>query len=456
MKTKKFKIVLINPPRYQPVDPYDYPEYPCISLAYLAACVKKDITCIDAKYERINFEELEKRIKNFDRIDIAGVTSMTHNIVDAHATIEIVKRYHPGAKGIIGGCHVTACPEQTLSSFKSFDIGVISEGEETFPELITAIKNNMDIHSIKGICYRKDTDIILTQPRTFIEDINTIPEPAWHLFSNIDKTLPVLTTRGCPYKCNFCMRVLGDKVRFRSPGQVIKELKNLVENFGVKRIYFQDETFTINKKRLKKILHMMIDEKLNDKIEWWIQTRVDSVDMEILTLMKKAGCVEIGFGIESGNELVLKNSGKNITKQQATHAVKAAKQVGLKVFTYFIFGHPNETIFQIKDTIRFAAQLNAYSAIFGMMVPYPGTKIREIAVNGKGGYVSISEDWNDYGKNIGHPLELKSIPRKKMMRLQLMAYFHFYFANFRLIDFIKLFFSNTKTIFTILSRWKKS
>jgi len=455
MKNKKFKIVLINPPRFQPVDPYDFPEYPCISLAYLAACIQEVVICIDAKYDRINFEQLEKRIKNIDSIDIVGITSMTHSIFDAHYAVKIVKKHHPNAKAIIGGCHVTACPKQTLQTYNLFDIAVISEGEITFPEIVSALKNNHDIQGIKGICYRKDNNVILTQPRPFIKDIDKIPEPAWHLFSKINKTLPVLTTRGCPYKCNFCMRVLGNIVRFRSPTHVINELKNLINKYGVKKIYFQDETFTINKNRLTTILNMMIEEKLNDKIEWWVQTRVDSVDIEILYLMKKAGCVDIGFGIESGNTIILNNSGKNITKQQAIQAVNNAKKVGLNVYTYFIFGHPNETISQIKDTIRFASKLNAYSAVFGMMVPYPGTKIREIALNGKGGYVSISDNWNDYGKNVGHPLELKNIPKKTLIRFQLLAYCYFYLTNFRIVDFLKLFLSNTKTILSILSRFRK-
>ncbi|CAN2040209.1 anaerobic magnesium-protoporphyrin IX monomethyl ester cyclase [Candidatus Magnetomoraceae bacterium gMMP-15] len=447
------KVLLINPPRYNPVDPYDHPEYPSISLAYIAATLKEDVKCIDAKYEKLNFEQLEEKIKAFNKVDIVGVTSMTHNIGDAHVAINVVKKYHPYAKGIVGGCHVTAKPEESLLNYNSFDIAVISEGEETFPELISALKNGTDLNKVDGICFRERDRIILTSPRSFIEDIDTIPLPAWHFFSNINQTLPIITTRGCPFKCNFCMRVLGNKIRYRSPEQVIDEIKYMVNKYGISRIYFQDETFTINKKRLKKILNMLIDENLNNKINWWVQTRVDSVDLEILKLMKKAGCVEIGFGIESGNDEILKKTGKKITKQQAINAVSIAKQVGIKVYTFFIFGHPNETIDQIKDTIRFATQLNAHSAVFGMMVPYPGTKIRELAMKGEGGYVSISDNWNDYGKNVGHPLELKNVSPKKLMRLQLMAYFHFYIFNFRLIDFAKLFYENTKTIFTILMRW---
>lgn len=459
MKNKAPTVALINPPRHKIRSIHDILPSPCLALGYLGAVLLEENiepVCIDAKFEGINFIQMEERIKAIKDIDIVGVTSMTKHIKDAHDTVRLVKKYHPKAIAITGGCHTTALPKETLREFNHFDIAVIGEGEQVMPEIVKSIREGRSLRNIKGIVYREDLELITTSPREMIADLDSLPFPAWHLFPKPEHTLLILTSRGCPFHCNFCMRVLGSKVRYRSLENIIAEMKYMIDNFGVKNFDFEDETFTLNKKRLKILLQMMIEEKIHEKVTWVIETRADQVDYNILSLMRQAGCVKMQYGVESGNDEILKNSGKNISKAQVETAVRAAKSLGFELALSFILGHPNETVESIKDTIDFAIKLNPDHIAFGLMVPYPGTEIREMALKGEGGYCSISTDWDDYGKTSGQPLELKNLSRRKLVSLQMRAYIQFYLFTFRPIDLIKLFFNNWRSAFSLISGWIKN
>ena len=456
MGNAKQTVLLVNPPASKVLGPYDTPDYPALGIASLAAVLQDQnihVVCIDAKYERMDFARFDERAKEIGDIDIVGVTSMTPNIVDAGNAVEIVRKHHPHVRTVIGGCHVTALPEQTLQEFPAFDIGVIGEGEKTLPELVKVLREGGSAGDVKGVVYRDGSAVKVTAPMEFVEDLDSLPFPAWRFFSLSSGMMSVLTARGCPFNCNFCMRVLGSKVRFRSPESIIAELKYLVEEFGATMIAFVDETFTLNRKRLERLLRMMLAEELHKKIKWTVQTHVGAVDFEILSLMKQAGCVRVGLGIESGNAEILRQCGKGITLEQAETAVEAAKRAGLKVNGFFILGHPNENRRTVRDTIRFAVKLNPDFAAFGIMVPYPGTRIRDIALRGEGGYTWVSSNWEDYRKNAGRPMEMKEFSAQALVKLQMKAYLVFYLRNLRLYDLMKLFVQNSKVVSRIMWSW---
>ena len=456
MENAEQTVLLVNPPASKVLGPYDAPDYPALGIASLAAVLQDEsihVVCIDAKYERLDFARFEERIEQIGDIDIVGVTSMTPNIIDAGNAVEVVRKHHPDICAVIGGAHVTALPEQTLQEFPAFDIGVVGEGEKTFPELVKVIRENGSLGDVKGIVYRDASAVKATAPRESVEDLDSLPFPAWRLFSLSSGIMPVLTARGCPFNCNFCMRPLDPKVRFRSVESIIAELKYLIEEFGATLIAFADETFAMNRKRVERLLRMMLAEKLHEKITWTVQTHVSTVDFEILSLMKQAGCVRVALGIESGNAEILSKCGKRITLEQAETAVKAAKRAGLKVNGFFILGHPNENRRTVRDTMKFAAKLNPDFAAFGIMVPYPGTKIREIALRGEGGYTRVSSNWEDYRKNAGHAMEMEEFSARQLVKLQMKAYLLFYLRTLRLYDLTKLFFQNWKIVFRITWTW---
>ena len=431
------KITLINPPPQKRIERWDMADYPHLGLGYIAAFLiarRHEVQVIDAKFERIDLEEI-KRLLSLQQPGIVGITSMTHEIQRAAKVAQVTKDILPESITVIGGPHATALPEQTLIEFSSFDVAVFGEGEYTFLELVYAIKNMKSTEGIKGIAYRAANSIQKNASRDPIENLDELPFPAWELFPKA-REYPVITARGCPFRCNFCMRVLGNRLRKRNPENIVNELKSLIDTYDPEVIHFIDETFTVDKKHTDKLLDLMLENGLHRRFKWDAQTRPD-IGHHLFSKMKAAGCEWIGFGIESGNDEILKATGKGISLKQAANAVSEAKKAGIKTDGFFIFGHPFETPKTVKDTINFATKLNTARVTFGTMVPYPGTRIYNMAKAGEGNYRFLSQDWKDFNKNIGNSLELETLSRKQMERLQILGYLKFYLFNLRFIDGIR-------------------
>lgn len=433
------KVVLINPPPKKVVEErFDRPEYGHIGLAYLASYLGAngiDCEVIDAKLEGKGLREVVKKVEEYSP-QVVGLTAMTHEISQAAKTARAIKNFFPKIKVVVGGIHATVLPERTLEEFPFFDVVCIGEGERTLHELCLTLEKGGELSLIKGIAYRDQGGVKVNERRDFIVGVDELPFPAWDKFSETP-IYHIQTARGCPFNCVFCTNPNGRKVRARSVENVFAEIKYVVEKFKPKELYFIDETFTLDKERVGKILDLMVKEGLNKKIKWMTQTHVNTVDEEILRKMKDAGCYHLGFGIESGNEEILKKVGKGITKEGARTAVEAARKVGLPVAGYFILGQPDETLETVKDTISFAIELNPDLPVFGIMVPYPGTKVAEMAKEGYGGYRIKSIHWEDYNKQLGDALEFDHLSRRRLEMLQLFGYLKVFLYNHRFIDLAK-------------------
>ena len=309
-------------------------------------------------------------------------------------------------------------------------------------EIVEKISDNFkkpDLSNVKGCAFRLQDEVILNSPRKPIDDLDKLPYPAWHIFPN--KNFPMYAGRGCPFRCTFCMRVLGDRLRLRSVDNVLGEIEYLISKFNVRGSWFQDETFGVNKEWTHQFCNQLIDLKLKRNVEftWKANSRVNLADYDTYLLMKKAGCRELDFGIESGNQEILKMIKKNIKLGDAEKAINISHKVGITTNAFFILGHPNETLSTIIDTMKFAARLNSTGIAVGIMVPYPGTEIYKMAKKGEGGYKFLSEDWNSYDKYFGDALELCGLSRRKLEALQMLTYCYFYASNARfkeLFDFI--------------------
>ena len=454
-KSSSLNVALVDPAPRKIIERHDFRDYPHLGLAYIAGYLKsKGINCsvIDAKFERINMEEIGRRLSSLAP-NVVGITAMTHEIAQASNVAEVTKKILPGAVVVIGGAHATALPFQTLVQYPVFDIAVIGEGEHTFFELvIDTIDKAKDLRNIRGIAFRTTKGIQQSEPREPIKNLEDLPFPAWETLPRSEE-YPVMTARGCPFRCKFCMRVMGNKLRKRTPENVVDELKICIHNYKPKRIYFVDETFTVDKAYVNRLLELLLENGIHKQIRWDCQSRPDLVDYSLLQKMKAAGCHTISFGIESGNEETLKASGKGITLNQAANAVKVTKRAGLQTDGYFIFGHPFETLKTAMDTINFATKLNTSKVTFGIMVPYPGTEIYEMAKRGEGGYKLISSEWEDFNKNIGNCLELETLSRKQLEKLQILGYIKFYLFNFRFIDGIRYFLYQRRLGWAILKKF---
>ena len=426
----------------------DWYRMPLLGLGYLAAYLRErkvSVDIVDAMFDRLSLADMVKRIEE-KRPRLVGFTAMTHEIRRAAEVARRLREVLPRVKVVVGGPHASALPGETLREFPEFDYAVFGEGEETLWQLYRALESGETaLDAIAGLVFRRGSEIVVNAPREWAVDLDALPMPAWDLYGP-SEVYQMYASRGCPFQCIFCMRVLGERVRTRSPRNVADEFESVVERFQPRRIDFSDETFTLRREWVFEICDEIVRRGLHHKVEWFANGRVNVVDREVLVRMREAGCVRVGFGIESGNAEILKAAQKGTSIDQIRNAIAAAKDVGLEVEAFYILGFPGETLRTALDTIRLAARLNTTTAAFGIMVPYPGTKVAEMAARGEGGYRLLSRDWSDYDKHLGNALELASLSRRKLELLQMAGYLWFYTRNFRLASLGRFLWEKRKAV----------
>ncbi len=301
--SSRLKVVLINAPPLAIVEPwYDRPNWGRVGLAYLAAKLRQhpgfDVSIIDAKLERLDFQQTLARVTALQP-HVVGLTAFTNEIKPAAYLAALIKEENPSLLTVIGGVHVTALPIQTLEEFASFDVGVVGEGEITFLELCEAVRADNDMDGIPGLAYRREGGFVQTELRKRILDQDEIPQPAWDLLPPSPEYW-VQTLRGCPFNCVFCMNHNGRVARTRSVENVIEEIESIIDTYKPKTIRFGDELFTVNMDRSRKMMGAMIARGIGGKVQWDCQTHVRFVDYELLVQMKEAGCYQVDLGIETG------------------------------------------------------------------------------------------------------------------------------------------------------------
>ncbi len=384
-----------------------------LGIGYLAAILEKNnfyIKIIDARVLKIDFKQLLRILKKIHP-DIIGITATVLEIQKSIEFSDLLKMEFPDTLLIIGGPHFTSTPLLTMQQ-SVFDIGVIGEGEYTFLEIVQEISklekgsnlSNLQLEKIKGIVFRDNGEIKFNKPRSYIKDLDALPFPARHLYPPLSiyrpvpasyKKLPlghIMTSRGCPHQCIFCDRkVFGNRTRMRSPKNIVDELEVIIKDYNAKEIKFFDDTFTLNKNRIFEIFKEM--KKRNLKFPWSCLTRVNYVDYPLLKAMKKAGCWQIAFGIESGDQRMLDIMKKGTTVEQNRKAVIWAKKAGLNVRAYLVLGIPGETLQSIRKTIDFTKSLPFDVVTFYNLTIYPGNELYEmIKREGK----LIHEDYSQY------------------------------------------------------------
>lgn len=379
-------LVLINPNQNS-----SYPQPP-VGLAILAAIAREmgfSVKIIDANALNLSEEDILKEIRIFDS-DLVGISVMSPYIESAETIIEKIKRDNPTKKIILGGPHASVVKGKILEENENIDFVVFGEGEETIAELLDSLKNKKSLEKINGLAFRKDKKIIENEKRDYVRDLNKYPMPAYDLlpikyykpFPPHGKELPfmpLITSRGCPYNCLFCYKELfGRNYITKDTKNIIKEIKYLVNEMGIKEIMFYDDTFTYDRERIIDLCNQMIENDII--IPWSCETRVNHVDKELLEKMKQAGCYLISYGIESGNQDVLNVLRKGITLEQSEKAVKLTHDVGIMTVGYYMIGTPDETPENIKETIEFAKRLDTDFVQFSICTPIPGSDLYDMAI----------------------------------------------------------------------------
>lgn len=431
-------ICLVNAPVLSVVEPwYDEPDFGRTGLACLAAYLREhgfsNVTIIDAKFERLSFSECADRIVN-QNPGVVGYTAFTNEIKPSAYLAYKVKEQLPDVTSIIGGVHVTAIPERTMEEFPMFDIGVIGEGEQTLLEIIRRLVAKNPLAGLAGTISRTETGGLKCGPaRQRILNQNALPQPAWDLLPPA-KTYYIQTMRGCPLNCVFCMNPNGRVARNRSVSLVMNELEYLIDTFDPKTISFGDELFSVDMPRAKSLLEAMAKANIGNRVDWDVQTHVRFVDDEMFRKFKQANVTRVEMGIETGDELALKKMGKGTDLKMIETAFRLAEKHKVPFGTFFLIGQPDETVKSILSTIRLAIKMNPQLPMFGLMTPYPGTAVGDMASRGEGGYRLLSTDWDDYNKQIGGALEFANISRWQLEVLQSLAYLSVYVFNLRIRD----------------------
>jgi len=411
---------------------------PSLGLGYLASCLRKaghEVRILDALRDRLPAEKVS-RIVQAEQPDLVGVTVLSLFYREARSLLKLLKQTC-SSKIVIGGHHVTALPEVSLADTGA-DFAVVGEGEETIVQLAHEIEHHGRFHDVRGLVYRQNGSILKNERRPLIEDVDAIPYPAWDLVEleryppishgTIHRRFPnapIISSRGCPYRCTFCAarRTAGTKLRKRSPENVVVELEMLYKDFGIKEFHFEDDNFAFEKEHAYQICEGILRRGLH--VYWSCPNgvRVDTLDDDLLAIMKRSGCYMLALGIESASQEILDRVRKRLNIDVVPETVRRMRAHGILSMGFFILGLPGETKETARETIDFAKKIDLDFVKFAHLVPLPGTEI----------FDEVTKPGGDPEQFFGSHLmsravvETESLSRSDLTRLQKKAHHEFYF-----------------------------
>lgn len=412
-----------------------------LGLSYIAAVLQEAgyvIKYFDPDVDGKNIKILKDQINMYSPL-LIGISCVTPTINNAKKIIAEIKKDFD-IPVVLGGPHISVLPENTMFEIPSLDFGVVGEGEYTMKELCDSIRfKKNDFDKIDGLIFRNEKgEIKRNKCRDLISNIDELPFPARDLvdFNKYNpqtflrrgkNPISILTSRGCPAKCIFCAShtTMGNRFRFRTPENVVEEIKLLVKNYNCDYVMIKDDTFTIKKGRVEEFCKRLISENVG--IKWHCMLRAGSVNYDLLKLMKEAGCSDVFIGVETGNEEMLKRIKKGVTKEQIRRTVADCKQLKIDIMASFLFGLPDETETIAKETIEFALELSPLFAGFAILIPYPGTEVFQR-------YVRLEDiknfDWDDFmgssGQRYVRGYSGYALDPEKIKRIALQAQLKFY------------------------------
>ena len=428
------KVLLVSP-ALRNMDVYQVRARGCmppLNLMYMASVLLgggHEVKIIDLYAEGLSETEFLSRARDFDP-ELAGFATYTASFDMAAAGARLLKNNFPGLKTAAGGIHLSYLPAACLKS-GDFDFGVVGEGEGTMLELADKLGKKEDVSSVAGLVYLKDGKTVATAQRPLIEDLNTIPWPAYQLvdlskyylgITRAAGTAPaasVLTMRGCPYQCTFCSHHYGygGRMRKRGPEDVVAEMKSLYDKYGVREFQIEDPSFTCDPAHVKEICRLIRVSGL--EISWNCNVRANTASEELFAAMASAGCRRALLGVESGSQEMLDRMKKGITLEAVRRTVALAKKYGMRVNAAFILGTPGETLETARQTNDFALELDPDYVMFSVYIPSPGGELFEnLAAEGKldldkvygADYITVYSEQEPM-------VEMSSVPAAKLLAL---------------------------------------
>ncbi|MFA5319838.1 MAG: radical SAM protein [Candidatus Omnitrophota bacterium] len=461
------KIVLVNPPlssRQQGsllsaaigrTVPY--------GLLSVAAAIRQagyEVMVVDAANSDYGIQEAADVIMAL-RPDYIGISAVTVSVKNAGMLADEIKKRKKDTLIMLGGMHISAIPERTLREFPGIDIGVVGEGEETVVELLRTLKNNACLGTVKGIVFRSGSGVVKTDARPFICELDSIPLPAWDLltdrrtFYRLSATshirlpaAPIVTSRGCTANCIFCScKAMFGELRCFSVRYVIRMIKQLINEYGIKDISIYDDNFISRKERVYEFCETIRDEKL--RFSWSCYSRVDHGDEKLFRMMKKCGCWQISYGIESGSQRILDFIGKGITVDQIVKTVDLTKDAGLRARGFFMLGHLSEDRLSIKETLRLLLKLKLDDFHIAYYNPFPGTTTALLAER----YGTVDHSWEKM--NMHNPSFIPyGLTVKELEFYSKYAYRRFYFRYRIICGYLWIIFRYPENILRVVKGFK--
>lgn len=383
MKMEK-EILLIVPPTRS------YTQRLPLGLMYISSFLeskgeKNNILDFKGISNDLAYNKIKEKIIEI-KPEFVGITCVVSEVNIVNDMCQFIKKNSSETIIVIGGPHVSICPENFVERGIKFDYLVLGEGEITVYELIQTLKEGADINNVEGIAFMKDGKLVKNKPREMIQNLDELPFPAydkvdmkyycrpnvWAIRPIYISSFMIFTSRGCPYNCNFCAAhaVWGRKVRFMSAERVVAHIEYVIKNFEIDALYFGDESFTVSKQRIYDIFNLL--KSKNIKILFGCQTRVNLLDEELLKFLKNNGCLQIDFGIESGSDRMLDIMNKQTNIEMSAKIAKICRKIKLRHFANMLINVPGETLDDIEKSLQFVKDMGYNSVIWNVYCPVPG------------------------------------------------------------------------------------
>ena len=440
------RVLLVIPSQFNVYGTKIKPAYPALGVMWIAAMLERAghaCEIIDMDADDADLDTILDRLAA-GTFDILGLTAVTPTYPNAVEIAAASKARFPHIPIILGGIHATVDPLPCARE-PVFDFVAVGEAEVTAVELVDAIMAKAsDFSAVKGLVYRDATgNVVASGARALVPDLDDYPYPALHLIQHLGKyhppdatvfpAAPIMVSRGCPGQCTYCQtkNIFGRRTRFRSPENVIGEIRRLVHEHGVREIHFLDDVITANKKFVRAFCDLLKKEPYKLRLQVANGLRADMVNEEILVALRDVGLSNVGFGVESGNERVLKIIKKGISKDQVRKAVKTAKSIGLETWAFFLFGLPGDTEESIRDTVDFAIELNPKYAKFAILKPFPGSEAY-YQLDEKG--LVDTRDYSLYGVYTPPVHHLETVSQERIFALQQQAVRRFYLRPSKMLE----------------------
>jgi radical SAM superfamily enzyme YgiQ (UPF0313 family) len=442
----KMRILLLRP------DSEVYTCTPPMGILTLAAYFRErgpyEVEIFDGRAHAATTAELVEKVREFQP-DVVGISLFSMERLEGHEAAWSIKKALPGVTIICGGPYPTTEYREVLSN-PAVDFAVVGEGELSGLQLLEALRTGALPDKIDGVAWRKDHAVVCPETRDFIEDLDSIPHPAWdlldlefyfynphkpapmNLYQKHKRSAPVFTSRGCPYRCVYCHNLFGKRLRRHSIPYILDEITYLKEKKGVREIEVTDDIFNLDPEWTKQFLQSIIDRKLNLYFSFPNGLRADRMTEEIIDLMVEMGTYRIVYAVETGTARIQKEIRKNVDLEKALRYINYTAEKGISVGSFFILGFLDETEEEMRQTINFACRAKLSTASFFILTPFPGTEIYQQAL-ARNINIQNSEFTHYYALSTN----LSKVPDKKLLKLRVYAYLRFYLNPLRMIRFLR-------------------